>query len=378
MPPSSSPPPLLWTTTLLFSLTFLAAITLIPWYGFTHGFSTAAWISAVIVVIFSEMAVTCGYHRLFAHASYEAHGVLKLGYLLFGAMSLQNSALLWGVGHRAHHRFVDDNDRDPYSAGRGFWFSHIGWMLRDYPSGVPDLALGRDLQRDPLIMWQHRNYLAIALSMNIALPLLLGWALGDVWGVFLLVGVLRLVVNHHFTFFINSLAHMWGTRPYNERNSARDNALLAVLTFGEGYHNFHHAFAQDFRNGVRWWHYDPSKWFIYSMSLCGLARGLRRTPWFRIQRARLDGQFAHAERQLAQRPQLAQFELLRQRVADEYHAFSKAVSEWNALREQWLDDTKRAVAARWDRSALQRQLREIESGLQQQIQRMRALQAQLG
>jgi stearoyl-CoA desaturase (Delta-9 desaturase) len=378
MPHSSSPPPLLWTTTLLFSLTFLAAITLVPWYGFTHGFSTAAWLSGVIVVIVSEMAVTCGYHRLFAHATYEAHGVLKLGYLLFGAMSLQNSALLWGVGHRAHHRFVDDNDRDPYSAGRGFWFSHIGWMLRDYPSGVPDLALGRDLQRDPLIMWQHRNYLAIALSMNIPLPLLLGWALGDVWGVFLLVGVLRLVVNHHFSFFINSLAHMWGTRPYNEHNSARDNGLLAVLTFGEGYHNFHHMFAQDFRNGVRWWHYDPSKWFIHSMSLCGLARGLRRTPWFRIQRARLDGQFAHAERQLAQRPQLAQFEQLRQRVADEYHAFSKAVSEWTALREQWLDDTKRAVAARWDRSALQRQLREIESGLQQQIQRMRALQAQLG
>jgi stearoyl-CoA desaturase (Delta-9 desaturase) len=368
----------MWTTTLLFSLTLLAAVSVVPWYGITHGFSASAWICALCLLVATEMAVTCGYHRLFSHATYEAHAILKFGYLLFGAMSLQNSALLWSVGHRAHHRHVDDNERDPYSAGRGFWFSHIGWMLRNYPSGAPDLTLGRDLQRDRLLMWQHRHYLAIALGMNIAVPLLLGWALGDVWGVLLLGGVLRLVVGHHFTFLINSLAHMWGSRPYSEHNTARNNFVLAVLTFGEGYHNFHHAFAQDFRNGVRWWQYDPSKWFISLMSYCGLARRLKRVPWFRIQRARLDGQFAHAERLLALRPQLEHFEQLRGRVVTEYRAFAKAVGEWTQLNEQWLNDKRRAVSARWDRSGLQQKLREIEYRLQLQIRRMRVLQAQLG
>jgi stearoyl-CoA desaturase (delta-9 desaturase) len=364
----------IWTTTLLFSLTLLATITLVPWYGLTHGYSAAAVTSALLLLAANEMAITCGYHRLFAHATYQAHPFLKLGYLLFGAMALQNSALLWSVGHRVHHRYVDDLERDPYSARRGFWFSHIGWMLRSYPSGVPDLAVGRDLQRDRLLMWQHRHYLAITLSMNIAFPLLLGWALGDVWGVFLLGGLLRLVVSHHFTFFINSLAHMWGSKPYNEDNTARDNGLLAVLTFGEGYHNFHHMFAHDYRNGVRWWQFDPSKWFISAMSYCGLTRQLKRVPWFRIQRARLDAQFARAQRQLLLQPQL---EHLHSRVAAEYRTFVKAVGEWLHVHEQWLNDKKRAVTERWDRSGLPLRLREIEYGLQLQIRRMRALQAQL-
>jgi stearoyl-CoA desaturase (delta-9 desaturase) len=353
----------------------LVALTLVPWYGIAHGYSAGAWITAALLLAAGEMAITCGYHRLYSHVSYEARPLLRLGYLLFGAMTLQNSALLWSVGHRAHHRHVDDNERDPYSANRGFWFSHIGWMLRDYPSGVPDLSLAPDLKRDRLLMWQHNHYLAIALSMNILLPLLLGWALGDVWGMLLLGGVLRLVVGHHFTFFINSLAHMWGDKPYNEGNTARDNFFLAVLTFGEGYHNFHHMFAHDFRNGVRWWQYDPSKWFISAMSWLGLARRLKRV--FRIQRARLDAQFARAERQLAQRAQHEHLEQLRSRVAAEYQTFVKAVGEWTALHEQWLNEKRRAVSARWEGSALQQKLREIESRLQLQIRRMRVLQAQL-
>jgi stearoyl-CoA desaturase (delta-9 desaturase) len=293
-------------------------------------------------------------------------------------MALQNSALLWSVGHRAHHKFVDDNDRDPYSANRGFWFSHIGWMLRDHPSGAADLALGRELQRDRMVMWQHNHYLTIALAMNIAFPLALGWLLGDVWGVFLLGGLLRLVVSHHFTFFINSLAHMWGRKPYNEHNTARDNGLIALLTFGEGYHNFHHMFAHDYRNGVRWWQYDPSKWFISAMGRLGLARNLKRVPWFRIQRAQLDAQFARAQRRLAQQPRLAHFEQLRHRVAEEYEAFARAVAEWTHLREQWLEEKRRAVAERWEHSGLQARLRELEYRLQLQIRRMRVLQAQLG
>ena len=368
-----------WTTTLMFSLTFAVAVTIVPWYGFTHGYHAAAWIWFVLFLGANGMSITCGYHRLFAHATYDAHPILKVLYLLFGAMALQNSALVWSATHRVHHRNIDDVELDPYSARRGFWFSHIGWMLRNYPSGEPDFSCVRDLERDRLVSWQHRHYVPLALAMNFGLPLLVGWASGEVLGCFLLAGVLRLVISHHFTFFINSLAHMWGVQPYTDDNTARDNGVVALLTYGEGYHNFHHMFAHDYRNGVRWWQWDPSKWFINVMRWLGLARNLKTVPWFKIQRALLDTQFRRAERELAgHQPGRAQIEYLRRRVAEEYEAFCQAVTDWTHLREQWLAQTKRAMIERWERSALQLQLKELEYGLQLQYRRMRRLRAQLG
>ena len=287
-----------WPTTLMFSLTFAVALLAVPWYGFVYGYHTAAWVWFLLLLGGNGMAITCGYHRLFAHATYEAHPTLRLAYLLIGAMALQNSALIWSAGHRTHHRRIDDIERDPYCARRGFWFSHIGWMLRSYPSGKPDLGCVRDLQRDRLVMWQHRHYLPLALAMNFGLPLLAGWVSGQFLGMFLLIGVLRLVISHHVTFFINSLAHMWGSQPYTDDNTARDNGVVALLTYGEGYHNFHHAFAHDYRNGVRWWQWDPSKWFINAMWWLGLARKLKRVPAFRIQRALMQTAFRRAERKL--------------------------------------------------------------------------------
>jgi stearoyl-CoA desaturase (delta-9 desaturase) len=367
-----------WSASLMFVLTFAIAVSVVPWYGIVHGYHAAAWVCFTLFLGANGMAITCGYHRLFAHCTYEAHPALKVAYLLFGGMALQNSALNWAAAHRVHHRFIDDPERDPYCARRGFWFSHIGWMLRSYPSGEPDFSVVRDLQRDPLVMWQHNHYLLLALSTNFGLPLLVGYLSGDVWGVFLLAGILRLVVSHHFTFFINSLAHMWGSQPYTDENTARDNPVVALLTYGEGYHNFHHMFAHDYRNGLRWWQWDPSKWFIVSMSVLGLTRNLKRVPWFRIQRALLDNQFQRAERRLANLPGRAHIEHLRARIAEEYDAFSKTVAEWAHLRDQWLEDTKRAMVERWEQSNLQSRLRELEYGLRLQYRRMRVLQAQLG
>ena len=254
--------PVNWVTAIVFTVTPLAALIFVPWYGFAHGYSLAAWISFVLILAATGMAITSGYHRLWAHRTYQAHWSVRLIYLFFGTMALQNSVLIWASQHRMHHQFVDDVDRDPYSAKRGFWFSHIGWILRNYPSGEPDFTNAKDLQRDPMVMFQHRYYVPLAVGLNFALPLAIGFAVGDPLGVFLLAGLLRLVVNHHFTFFINSLAHMWGSQPYTDENSARDNGALALITYGEGYHNFHHIFQNDYRNGVRWWQYDPSKWLI--------------------------------------------------------------------------------------------------------------------
>jgi stearoyl-CoA desaturase (delta-9 desaturase) len=250
-------------------------------------------------------------------------------------------------------------------------------MLRNYESGVVDFNLVKDLQRDKMVMFQHRYYLAIALASNFGLAALVAAFTRDFWGTFLIAGFLRLVVSHHATFFINSLAHMWGTQPYTNENTARDNDFIALLTFGEGYHNFHHKFAHDYRNGVRWWQWDPSKWFIQAMSWVGLTRNLKRVPWFKIQRAMLDRQFQRVEVKLASHPARAQLGLISARIAEEYETFRKAVAEWAHLREHWLGDTKRAVVERWEKSTLQARLRELEYGLQLQYRRMQVLQAQL-
>ncbi len=367
-----------WPALLMFVITGAVAVTIVPWYGIRYGYHADAWIWFAVLLSVNELSITCGYHRLFAHDTYEARPALKLFYLLFGGMALQNSALLWSAGHRVHHRYIDDPERDPYCARRGFWFSHIGWMLRNYPSGEPDLSTVRDLQRDPLVMWQHRHYLPLALIMNFGFPLLIGWASGDIVGVLLLGGVLRLVVSHHLTFCINSLAHIVGIQPYTDENTARDNGVVALLTFGEGYHNFHHMFAHDYRNGVRWWQWDPSKWCIYAMHWIELTSNLKSVPWFKIQRAKLDNQFRRAERQLAHQTGGARIEQLRRRITEEYEAFRQAVATWTQLREQWLQEARRAVSGRWERSLLQSRIKELENGLRLQSRRMRVLSAQLG
>src|SRR6185503_1563618 len=202
--------PILWATVLMFVLTLAAALIVVPWYGFTQGYSAAAWVWFAVLLYANGLAITTGYHRLWSHRTYDAHWSLRLIFMLFGAMALQNSVLMWASGHRSHHQFVDNDDRDPYSAGRGLWFSHIGWMLRRYPSGEIDLSNVRDLQRDPIVAFQHNYYYPLAIGLNVLVPLGLGWLHGDLWGVFLLAGVLRLVVSHHLTFLINSVAHAFG------------------------------------------------------------------------------------------------------------------------------------------------------------------------
>ena len=371
--------PLIWPNLLMFVGTALAALILVPLYGFTHGFTTAEWVVFVIFLWANGMAITAGYHRLWAHRTYDAHWSVRLFYLIFGTMALQSSVFQWASGHRRHHLHVDDVDRDPYSARRGFWFSHIGWMIREYPSGRNEFSNIPDLKRDPLLVFQHRYYVALAVGLNVGLPILAGLIFHDVWGMLILAGVLRLVWSHHVTFFINSLAHMWGRQPYTEDNTARDNPLIAVVTYGEGYHNFHHIFAHDYRNGVRWWQWDPTKWLIGALSYVGLTRRLKRTPTFQIQRALLAMQFQRAQARLAAAPAVAssRLEPLRARLAHEYDSFLAAVADWAKVKEQWLGDKKRAVIEQWESVDLQSKLRDIERGLSLQRRRLRILHAQI-
>jgi stearoyl-CoA desaturase (delta-9 desaturase) len=243
------------------------------------------WTLAIGLLWFAlcGLGITGGYHRLFAHPTYEAAAWLRLVYLLFGAASVQNSALKWSNDHRVHHSKVD-RDEDPYNINRGWFWAHLGWVL--YKDKGQEFARARDLQSDPLLRWQHRYYVPIAITFGGLLPLALGLIWGDPVGAFLVAGFLRLVLQYHATFAINSLAHSLGAQPYDTSTSARDHFLTALVTLGEGYHNFHHRFQNDYRNGVRAWHFDPTKWLIWSLSHVGATRGLKRAPEHRIREAR--------------------------------------------------------------------------------------------
>jgi stearoyl-CoA desaturase (delta-9 desaturase) len=214
------------TNTLLFALSGLTALIAVPWYGLSQGYDLWQWLCFLLLFCYCGISITAGYHRLWSHKAYKAHPVLQWIFAIGGALALQNSALHWSSDHRRHHRHVDDNQKDPYSAGRGFWYSHIGWMLREYQRDTyHDYSNVRDLQNNPVVAFQHRHYLALALVTNIGIPLLLGLLHGDLLGMMLLAGVLRMVMTHHTTFFINSLAHIWGSQPFTDRNSARDNGI---------------------------------------------------------------------------------------------------------------------------------------------------------
>lgn len=164
-------PPLILTNILLFSVTSAICLFLVPLEAMTNGFDKTEIISCIALIWFSGLSVTAGYHRLWAHKAYDAHPLIKGLFALGGALALQNSILHWASDHRVHHKHVDDNDRDPYSAGRGFWFSHIGWMLREYQANCyRDYSNCRDLQKDKIVMWQHKHYLPLTLTTNFGLP----------------------------------------------------------------------------------------------------------------------------------------------------------------------------------------------------------------
>jgi stearoyl-CoA desaturase (delta-9 desaturase) len=158
----------------------------------------------------------------------------------------------------------------------------MGWMLVHEKPKIAIEPYGRDLERDPVVRLQHKYYVPIAIAMSFGLPTLIGYFLGSWLGGLAIAGFLRVVLVHHATFFINSWCHMWGRQTYTDPNTAKDSFLMAVATFGEGYHNFHHIFANDYRNGVRWYHWDPTKWLISFFAWIGGAYKLRRTPWSEI------------------------------------------------------------------------------------------------
>jgi stearoyl-CoA desaturase (delta-9 desaturase) len=216
-----------------------------------------------------------------------------------------------------------------------------------------------DLRKDKLVMWQYRWVHLIGFVAGILVPMGLGWWWNAAHGMnpwigmlggFLIPGVARIVVAQHCTFFINSLCHTIGRQPYSSSHSARDSAIMAFLTFGEGYHNYHHEFQHDYRNGVKPWQWDPSKWSIWLLSKVGLTWDLRRVPDGKILLAEMREARKHAEKQLAalehsapglaQRATVAVSDLMEKLTAS-YHEVEQAVAGKVDLSRRTLRDWQR-------------------------------------
>ncbi|KAB8256230.1 hypothetical protein BDV32DRAFT_141422 [Aspergillus pseudonomiae] len=260
-----------------FQLAFLAFPPLLLYYGSSHvHYQSKTLIWQVLLQFLGGVSITAGYHRLWSHRSYQASRPLKYFLAAFGASTCQWSIMWWVRHHRAHHRYVD-TDRDPYNAKRGLFYSHVGWLLMrngEQTWGKVDLS---DLKEDPIVVWQQRYYVAIAAITGLILPVSVahfGW--DDLRGGLVYATCFRLVWTWHVTFCINSLAHWAGTQPFSTRSSARNNWLLGFVSLGEGWHNFHHAFPYDYRNGVHWYQADITKWCIWVWEKLGLAKNLKR------------------------------------------------------------------------------------------------------
>ena len=347
-PQSFENAPINWIPAFVLISTPLAALLIVPYYLWTHSVSWQVWAIFAFFMAWNGLSITVGYHRLWSHRTYQAHPIVKWFLLIGGTLAVQGSVFDWCAGHRLHHRHVDDIYQDPYSAKRGFWFSHIGWMLKNYPSGHYDYKNIPDLKADPVLVAQDKYYALWILLANIGLPALFGWMVGDIAGTLVLAGLLRLVLSHHFTFFINSLCHMFGTRPYTDTNTARDNPILAIFTWGEGYHNYHHFFQYDYRNGVKWWQYDPSKWIIYGLSKIGLTWDLKRVPDVTIQHAQTEMAFKRAEKKGAtfSGNLTSDFQVIKDRLNSEQQAFKQTIAEWQALKTQAIEMKKNEFAQR--------------------------------
>jgi len=275
-----------WVNTAFLLLTPIIAFAGTAWLITRGTISPYTGLLALVWMIFTGIAITGGYHRLIAHKAYDAHWAYRLFMLIFGAAAFQNSAYKWASDHRTHHKFVD-TPQDPYNIKQGFWHAHMGWVMVKYPDEDTRYNNVLDLAKDPLIMFQSRHYVKLGILFGFLVPTLIAASWGDALGAFFIAGFLRTVLNHHFTFSINSFAHLIGRQPYNDKDSSRDSWVLALVTYGEGYHNYHHKFPTDYRNGIRFFHWDPTKWLVKGMSYVGLTTNLRQMPYETILRARL-------------------------------------------------------------------------------------------
>ena len=263
-------PSLSWITVIFFTLVHILAL-FAPWY-----FSwQALGLTLFLHWLFGSIGICLGYHRLLSHRSFRVPKWLEYLIAVIGTLALQGGPIFWVAGHRLHHAHTEDERDDPYSAKRGFWWSHMLWMLYpeakffdqdQYSRYAPDLA------KEPVYQWLNRYFLLLQIPLGLLLYSLGGWSF-VIYGIFL-----RAVLLWHSTWFINSVTHMWGYRTFATQDNSRNLWWAAILTYGEGWHNNHHAYPNVARAGWQWWEIDVTWWAIWLLKTLGLAKKVVKIP----------------------------------------------------------------------------------------------------
>jgi stearoyl-CoA desaturase (Delta-9 desaturase) len=320
-----------WPIILFFGITTGGALLGAPLYLKHHAISLGVVLLTLFYVIATGLAITVGYHRLFAHSTFKANKFVEFLALFFGSAAFEQSALTWSSGHRDHHRYVD-TEQDPYSIKKGFWYAHIGWMTLWQQQ--PDYSNAKDLLKNRLLMHQHRYYALWGFGSGVLLPVALGAMMGHALGALVFAVCARLTFVYHATFCINSVCHTFGKATYDIHASARDNWFTALLTNGEGYHNFHHRFPTDYRNGVRWYHFDPSKWAIAFLARLGWAWDVQKVSPFVILGARLAAEKQVVTDRLMRTKDHPGLAHLRETLHAHYAHLMQKLSDWRSSAEK--------------------------------------------
>jgi stearoyl-CoA desaturase (delta-9 desaturase) len=233
----------------------------------------------------TAIGINVGYHRFFTHRSFKTPRFIEAILAALGSMAVEGPVIQWAAVHRCHHQHSDEHEdpHSPHSPGEGFWtmvrgmwHAHMGWLFTPHPPGLSRYV--NDLRKDRLVRSMSKLF-PLWVLVGLLIPAALGglftlsWMgvlLGFIWG-----GLVRIFLVHHVTWSINSVCHIWGSRPYDTHDESRNNAIFGVLAFGEGWHNNHHAFPSSARHGLRWWQLDITYMIIRGMALVGLARDVR-------------------------------------------------------------------------------------------------------
>ena len=255
-----------WPTTIILTLLHIGAV---------GALFTFSWRACAVAVFLYWMAtglgISMGYHRLHTHRSYKVPLALEYFFAVCGALTLEGGPIFWTAVHRVHHQ-MSDQPGDPHSPRDGAWWSHVGWILLGETKHNNTRAMAKyapDLAKDRFYVWLNNYHWVPLVGMTVVLALIGGLPM-VLWGI-----CLRVVVGLHATWLVNSATHMWGARRFATRDDSRNNWWVALITFGEGWHNNHHAHPASARHGLAWYEFDPSWIQIKILKALGIAKSIK-------------------------------------------------------------------------------------------------------
>ncbi|AFZ43443.1 Delta-9 acyl-phospholipid desaturase [Halothece sp. PCC 7418] len=253
-------------------LTFLyiTGIHLVALLAFFPNFFSWSAVGVALVMhwVTAGLGVTLGFHRLLSHRSLEVPKWLEYFLVFCGSLSAQGAVIDWVGLHRIHHKY-SDRDTDPHDSNKGFWWSHIGWMLHEIPADQEIYKYTQDINSDPFYQFLSKYFILIQVAFGLLLYAIGGWSF-VIWGVFV-----RLAVVFHCTWFVNSATHKFGYKTYESNDESRNCWWVALLTYGEGWHNNHHAYQYSARHGLQWWEIDITWMMIRVLQILGLAKNVK-------------------------------------------------------------------------------------------------------